>query len=99
MHIISENEEETRIKEEIRKILKGEIDDTGVNMRRGTQIVQKKRRKSVIDKNNDEADKNKEENDRNEVITVVTEDVEVCPLLYFYNAKLRAYSLTFLLEK
>ena len=84
MYDIPENEEELRIKEEIAKILKGEIDDTRTNMRRGTQIVQKKRRKSVLEKNIEEAEKN-EGNDADEVITVVAEDVEVRPLIYFYK--------------
>ncbi len=64
-----------RIKEEIRKILKGETDETRANMRRGTQLVQKKRRKSVIDKKYEQV--HEEEEEANELVTVVAEEVEV----------------------
>ncbi len=84
-----------RIKEEIRKILKGETDETRANMRRGTQLVQKKRRKSVIDKKNEQVDE--EEEEANELVTVVAEEVEVQQFLQ--RCKLLKEVVTYLLSQ
>lgn len=65
-----------RIKEEIRKILKGEIDDARTTMRRGTQILKKKQRKSVVEK--EKLGENKEKGEANEIVTIVAEEIEVC---------------------
>lgn len=65
-----------RIKEEIRKILKGEIDDARATMRRGTQILKKKQRKSVVEK--EKLGENKEKGEANEIVTIVAEEIEVC---------------------
>ena len=69
---VLENEEEVRIKTEIRKILEGEIDDVRAKMRRGTQVVPKERRTSVLDEKNEETTATDElEGEENEVVTVV----------------------------
>ena len=69
-----------RIKEEIRKILKGEIDDPRATVRRGAQVVKKKRRKSVVDKKNGKLGEDEEKGEANEVATFVAEEVEVCDI-------------------
>jgi hypothetical protein len=48
-------------------------------MRRGTQVVQKKRRTSIVDKKSEEVgeDEHEKEGKENEVVTVVAEEVEV----------------------
>ena len=67
-----------RIKEEVRKILKGEIDDARATMRRGTQILKKKQRKSVVEKKREKLGENKEKEEANEIVTIVGEEIEVC---------------------
>ena len=67
-----------RIKEEVRKILKGEIDDARATMRRGTQILKKKQRKSVLEKKREKLEENKEKEEANEIVTIVGEEIEVC---------------------
>ena len=67
-----------RIKEEVRKILKGEIDDARATMRRGTQILKKKQRKSVLEKKREKLGENKEKEEANEIVTIVGEEIEVC---------------------
>lgn len=79
MCFISENDEETRINEEIKKILKGDVYDRRVSVGERYKNKDKRRKKPVKKKDNESADEEKGKKDEiaEDFVTTVSEQMEV----------------------